>query len=278
MHEQLSRQALSDTAPDGEALFVPDGPFMVPTERSRGPWSPKALHGGPVAALGARAIEVAAGESGLQVVRVTVELLRPVPLVPLKVQTSLFRPGKRVQLRDAVIEADGTAVAALRALSIRVAPDYDGRLPTLTEPEPAPDGPENSAPGTLDLDERPAFHNQGAELRFVAGGDGQPGPATVWIRLRQPVVAGEPPTPLQRAMAAADFGNGVSAELEFRSASFINPDLTVSLLRPPVGEWVCLDARTRLGTPGIGSAQSTLWDVTGRVGTAVQSLLVELGP
>jgi hypothetical protein len=78
-------------------------------------------------------------------------------------------------------------------------------------------------------------------------------------------------------MAAADFGNGVSAELAFGSASFINPDLTVSLLRPPVGEWVCLDARTRLGTWGIGSAQSTLWDVTGRVGIAVQSLLVELG-
>ena len=277
MHEQISYQFLSDAARDGEALFVPDGQFLVPTERSRGPWSPKALHGGPVAALGAWAIERDGGESGLQVVRVTVELLRPVPLAPLTVTTSLFRPGKRVQLRDAVIEADGTAVAAVRALSIRVAPDLDGQLPTLTEPEVAPRGPQSSAPGSLDLDERPAFHNQGAELRFVRGGNGQPGPATVWIRLRQPVVAGEPPSPLQRAMAAADFGNGVSAELAFGSASFINPDLTVSLLRPPVGEWVCLDARTRLGTWGIGSAQSTLWDVTGRVGTAIQSLLVELG-
>jgi len=277
VHEQIFPQALSESAPDGVALFVPDGEFMVPTERSRGPWSPKALHGGPVAALGAWAIERDAGESGLQVVRVTVELLRPVPLAPLTVTTSLFRPGKRVQLRDAVIEADGVAVVAARALSIRVAPDYDGKLPTLTEPETAPIGPEGGGTGSLDLDERPAFHNRGAELRFVHGGNGRPGPATVWIRLCQPVVAGEQPSPLQRVMAASDFGNGVSAELAFGSASFINPDLTVSLLRPPVGEWVCLDARTRFGTSGIGSAQSTLWDVNGRVGTAVQSLLVELG-
>jgi hypothetical protein len=277
VHEQIFPQALSESVPEGEALFVPDGQFLVPTERSRGPWSPKALHGGPVAALGAWAIERDAGESDLQVVRMTVELLRPVPLAPLTVQTSLFRPGKRVQLRDVVIEADGVAVVAVRALSIRVAPDYDGRLPTLTEPEPAPIGPEGAGPGSLNLDERPAFHNRGAELRFVHGGNGQPGPATVWVRLCQPVVAGEQPSPLQRAMAASDFGNGVSAELEFGSASFINPDLTVSLLRPPVGEWVCLDARTRFGTSGIGAAQSSLWDVNGRVGTSIQSLLVELG-
>ncbi|HEY1465420.1 MAG TPA: thioesterase family protein [Acidimicrobiales bacterium] len=277
MHEQISPQPLSASAPEGEALFVPDGEFLVPTERSRGPWSPKALHGGPVAALGAWAIERDAGESDLQVVRMTVELLRPVPLAPLTVQTSLFRPGKRVQLREVVIEADGVAVVAVRALSIRVAPDYDGKLPTLTEPEPTPIGPEGAGTGSLNLDERPAFHNRGAELRFVHGGTGQPGPATVWVRLCQPVVAGEQPSPLQRAMAASDFGNGVSAELEFWSASFINPDLTVSLLRPPVGEWICLDARTRFGTSGIGSAQSTLWDVNGRVGTAIQSLLVELG-
>jgi Thioesterase-like superfamily len=275
--EQISHPPLSELAPDTAALFVPDGTTFVPTELSRGPWSPKALHGGPVAALGARAIEQDAGENGLQVVRVTVELLRPVPLAPLTVQTALFRPGKRVQLRDAVIEAGGVAVAAVRALSIRVAP-ADGRLPILTEPDVSPVGPEHGTPVVLGPQDRLAFHNGGAELRYVRGQNGQTGPATVWARLCQPVVAGEQPSPVQRAMAAADFGNGVSAELEFGSGSFINPDLTVSLVRPPVGEWVCLDARTRFGATGIGSAQSTLWDLDGRVGTAIQSLLVEVGP
>ncbi len=75
--------------------------------------------------------------------------------------------------------------------------------------------------------------------------------------------------------AAADFGNGVAAELDFESSSFINPDLTISVHRPPVGEWICLDARTRFGTPGIGAAESALWDVEGRIGRSVQNLVVE---
>jgi len=89
------------------------------------------------------------------------------------------------------------------------------------------------------------------------------------------VVDGETPSPVQRVVAAADFGNGISAELDFRTALFINPDLTVSLTRPPEGEWVCVDARTRFGAPGLGTAESVLWDVDGRIGRAVQDLLVE---
>ena len=88
--------------------------------------------------------------------------------------------------------------------------------------------------------------------------------------------SGEEPSPWQRAAAAADFGNGVSAELDFDVELFINPDLTVSVHRPPVGEWVCLDARTRFGTPGIGAAESELWDAEGRIGRSVQSLVVEV--
>ena len=274
---QISQPTLSESAPDGAALFLPNGETFVPTDLSRGPWSPKALHGGPVAALAARALEADAGGEGLQVTRMTVELLRPVPLEPLTVGTSLFRPGKRVQLRDVLIQASGVPVAAAVALSIRVAPRDESHLPALTEPEPAPPGPAEGASAVTDPIERPGFHNRGAELRFVRGQFGEIGPATVWVRLCQPVVAGEQPSPLQRVMAAADFGNGVSAELGFGSGSFINPDLTVALTRPPVGEWICLDARTRLTAVGIGSAQSTLWDVAGRVGAAIQCLLVELG-
>ena len=120
-----------------------------------------------------------------------------------------------------------------------------------------------------------AFHNQAVDIRFVGGRFDRRGPATGWFRLRYPVVAGEEVSPVQRVVAAADFGNGISAELDFRTDLFINPDLTVSLTRPPEGEWVCLDARTRFGSPGIGSAESVLWDERGRIGRSVQNLLVE---
>jgi len=116
------------------------------------------------------------------------------------------------------------------------------------------------------------------EMRFAHGRTGGLGPATVWFRLRCPVVLGEEPSPWQRVAAASDFGNGVSAELEFGSSSFLNPDLTVYVHRPPVGEWICLEARTRFGTPGIGAAESALWDEQGRIGRSLQSLVVEIRP
>jgi hypothetical protein len=124
-------------------------------------------------------------------------------------------------------------------------------------------------------DEWVAFHNSGVEMRWVAGRWRQPGPATVWGRLRVPVVAGEETSPVVRAAAIADFGNGISSELEFGQWRFLNPDLTLHLARPPVGEWICLDARTVLGNAGAGLAESSLSDRDGTFGRAVQSLLIE---
>jgi Thioesterase-like superfamily len=262
------------TSEDAAALFVPDGDRLVPTEYGRGPWAPTALHGGPVAALVTRAAESVEGD-GLQLVRMTLELLRPVPLAPLWLTSAVVRPGRRVQLIDTVVEADGVEVAWSRALRLRPDRDQPPVRPTVPEDE-APAPPARGTARTLLAGESRAFHSEGVEMRYVAGAFERPGPATVWIRLRCPVVLGEEPTAWQRTAAAADFGNGVGAELPFGSNRFINPDLTVSVHRPPVGEWVCLDARTRFGAPGIGAAESELWDEEGRIGRAVQNLVVEV--
>jgi hypothetical protein len=259
---------------DAPALFVPEGETMVPTDLARGPWSPGALHGGPVAALVARATEAHGADDGLQLARITLELLRPVPLAPLRTRSVLVRPGRKVQLIDTVVEADGVEVAWSRGLRIRVASDQVTLTPTVAEDE-APPPPVEGEISTPMSDDFVAFHNAGMEMRFVSGRFDQPGPALVWFRLRCPVVAGEAPSPWQRAVAAADFGNGVAAELPFAGSLFINPDLTIQLHRPPVGEWICLDARTRFGTPGVGSAESALWDERGRIGRSIQSLLIE---
>jgi hypothetical protein len=113
------------------------------------------------------------------------------------------------------------------------------------------------------------------EFRNVSGHFAVPGPATAWLRLRVPVLAGEEPSPLQRVMAAADFGNGLSGILDFREYIYINPDLTVYLHRLPIGEWVCLEAVTDAGDKGVGIAQSRLWDGTGHIGRSIQSLLID---
>ncbi len=257
------------------SLFEPDGLRLVPTEYARGPWSKDALHGGPVAALAVRAAE-RLGSNQLRLVRITVELLRPVPVAPLDIRSKVVRSGRKVQLVDTVLGSDGTEVAWSRALFIRSG--LDQLVPDSASSEDVVPSPAGSGRpmGGLESPYR-AFHNEAVEMRFVSGNFDAKGPATVWMRLRGSVVAGEQPSPWQRVAAVADFGNGVSAELDFGSSVFINPDLTVSVHRPPVGEWVCLEARTRFGSPGIGAAESALWDERGRIGRAVQSLLVETG-
>jgi hypothetical protein len=255
---------------DVDSLFVPvaDGRWL-PTDFARGPWTPDALHGGPPSALLARAAEPLLDD--LQPVRLTVELLRPVPVAPLTVDAAVVRPGRKVRLVSARIVHDGKEVATATVLAIRRA---DVAVPDHPRP-PTPSPPSEGIaipPRALDYD---AFHNCGVEHRFVAGAFDEPGPATDWIRLRVPVVAGEEPSGLQRVAAAADFGNGISRFVDFEKLLFINPDLTVYLHREMVGEWLCLDATSILEPNGTGLAQSLLFDEQGVLGRSLQSLLVD---
>lgn len=256
-----------------EAVFTgADGRFVA-TELARGPWDPRAQHGGAPAALLMRAFEQLPSSDGLVIARVTYELLRPVPLGELSVQAGVVRPGRRVELADASVRtADGIEVVRARALRVRAA-ELDGSVPT--EPDPPPPGPETGvtrAPGFTPPRE-PTFYPSAIEIRFVQGGFGG-GPSTGWFRLKVPIVAGEETTPLQRLAACADFGNGISAILEWDKHLFINPDLTIYVDRAPEGEWICLQARTIISDGGPGIAESVLYDRRGRVGRAVQALLV----
>jgi hypothetical protein len=257
-----------------DAVFHPDGDTFVPTELARGPWDVNAQHGGGAAAILGRAIERFEPEGGLAVARITVELLRPVPMTPLTIATRMRRPGKRVQLVEASLRADGVEVVQATALRVQ---------PVVTEVESPLDPPDRPPPdpaslGALDrliAQERPKNFSDAFELRLAAGTPfGTPGPATMWFRLRVPVVAGEEPSPLMRVLVVSDFGNGISGVLDYERFVFINPDLTVYLRRPPVGEWVALDAATWLQPGGAAFAEGALYDEQGRVGRAVQALYV----
>lgn len=252
-----------------DALFAPDGDRFVPTELTQGPWAIGAQHGGPPAALLARAMENHEPRSDLRVARFTVELLRPVPLASLSVEAFTIRPGKRVRLLGASLSSEGNQLATATAWQIQtseaIPPTHDSSPPT---------GPEEGRTPTVSSAWPTGYHETGVEMRFVEGDMSAVGSSTVWIRLRQPVVLGEAPTPLQRVAAVADFGNGVSTALDPERFTFINPDLSVYLHRMPGGEWICLDAKTDAGPDGIGLAQSNLYDTTGGIGRSLQSLLL----
>jgi hypothetical protein len=250
------------------AFYTRSGDAFVPSELTRGPWDPGAQHAGPPSALLGRAVE----RAGFEVGRITVEILRPVPLAPLRVAAQVLRPGRSVELVGAALTAeDGTEVARATAWRLRGG----------TDSAPGTAGDASRPPGPDAGTEQPFFptgqavgYHTAMDYRFVTGGFVEPGPATVWLRMRQPLVAGEPTSPLARVLAAADSGNGVSAALDYRRWLFINTELSVHLIRVPDGEWVCLDSVTRIGPRGVGLAETVLWDERGRLGRAAQTLLV----
>ena len=194
------------------AFFEPaatDG--FVATPAAAGPWSAQAQHGGPPSALAARALERHEPDEGQRLARVAVDILRPVPVGKITVRTRTVRPGRRVALIEAVLEADGQEVMQVRGWRIaRPA----GRGPsTPAGPRPPPIPPEQPPPVF------PGAHMTGyleaIEWRYVAGGGFDvPGPASVWARPKIPLLPGEEPSPMCRALLLADSGSGVSAALD----------------------------------------------------------------
>jgi Thioesterase-like superfamily len=263
-----------------------DGRFVA-TEMARGPWDPNAQHGGAPAALLVRAFERVPAPDGLSLARVTYEFIRPAPIGAVELRAEVVRPGRRTQLLEGSMLADGVEVVRARALRVLKAQtgdagggggadrvgDAGGRGGADADVAVPPAGPEHGRPMDFDLPHRPMFAPDSVEIRFVSGSWGR-GPCTAWFRLRRPLVTGEAPSPLQHLAAAGDFGNGISATLSWDEYLYINPDLTLYVEREPVGEWICLDSRTRIHAGGIGVAESVLFDERGRVGRATQALLV----
>jgi hypothetical protein len=256
-----------------DAFYEPDGERYLATELTRGPWDPGAQHAGPPAALLGREIELLPEAEEFQVGRVTCEILRSVPIAPVTVSARVLRPGRRVQLVEAELcDEGGEPLMRASAWRLRTAPvEIPSEAMAATEPPPAP---EQGAELEFFPTGAEIGYHSAMDVRFVAGGWLQPGPATVWLRMRGTLVAGEEPSPLQRTLVTADVGNGVSASLDFHRYLFINVDLTVHLERMPVGEWICVDAQTLPQPDGNGTAESVLCDRDGRIGRALQTLLI----
>lgn len=250
------------------AFYVREGGRFVPTELTRGPWSPDAQHAGPAAALIAREVEALEGDH-LQLARFTMDVLRPVPLVPLRVEARVVRSGRSTQLVEASLGDDAGVIARASAWRIR----GERREELDLDPTPPP-SPEEAGPAPFfEMPWKPSYFDA-MEWRLARGVLDAPGPAAVWMRMRGALVEGEEPSPVARVLAAADSGNGISWALPLDTSIFINTEITVHLARMPEDQWVCLDARTRIGSQGVGLAESVLWDRRGMIGRGTQALLV----
>jgi hypothetical protein len=257
-----------------QSVFVPDGESFVPSAHARGPWDPAALHGGAPAALIAAAFERMRPGSGFHVARMSFEFLRPIPFAALTLSTCITRAGRRVQELAAALHCGEELICRAGALRVLALPP--GVPEAATGPAERMPGPEAGRPIRFALEgsSEESFGRSAMEMRFLSDPRAL-GPGRVWMRMRHPLLPGEPAGPLALLAAAADFGNGVGAELPFDGFLFINADLTIHLHRRPAGEWIGLDARTLLHHGGTGLAESVLHDRHGPVGRAFQALVVQ---
>ncbi|MGH6856414.1 MAG: thioesterase family protein [Methylocella sp.] len=255
-----------------EAVYQLDGSRVLTSPHAAGPWSTTTQHGAAPAGLIAWAVDQIEAAQPMQVARLTIDLLRPVPLAPLSIVTDIVREGRKIQVSTVRLMAEGVEVARASALRVRIEPMA---LPDANMEEPLGlPGPDAGVdPGHVGALASPFL--SGVAMRHVKGDFRTPGAAAVWYRVDRPLIASAAISPLMRAAITSDFSNGTSAVLDPTSWTFINGDLTVSLARQPIGDWILLDALSWIGPAGAGIASARLGDTRGWFGRAVQSLVIE---
>jgi hypothetical protein len=208
-----------------------------------------------------------------RLVRLTVELIRPIPMGGFLVQAEIRKPGRSVTFSEAEMLDQDRVYARAYAMHLRRLDEFECNTAEVDVP-----ALESSQPGQFPLHSWPhglvAFPNT-VEVRYDPSASlGAGGPTTMWMRTKVPILADEEPSPFQRISPLADCGNGVSYNDYLDKVLFVNPDLNVSLHRDPVGEWFCSKVVSHWQSDGTGLTDAELFDVNGPVGRAVQNLLL----
>lgn len=245
--------------------------WFRPTDACRGPWSADACHAGPPTGLLARAAERLVPDQRL--VRLTVDLARPIPHAGFSITAERIRTGRTVST-SALSIVDDTGKVVVTASGMHVANGPRFHVPT--PPHGLPDF-DRAVPGRFPIahgaHELPMF-SSGVEVRYPPGDGPAPGPTRLWMRAL-PLLPDEEPSGFQRICPLADCGNGVSRNGEVTDYAFMNTDLTVLLHREPEGEWFGIDAVSRWEPNGHGMSDALLFDREGLVGRALQTLIVQ---
>lgn len=242
-------------------------------------WYDEGQHGGAFTALVAGHLETIPTLADMEVSRITVELFRVVPIVPLRIEHDVVREGKKIQTITArVFDPADSLLSIVTMQRLRVTPldlpdDIEPLRPDLPPPEPQK-AALGEAWGVGDPN-KVMFHRHAMEVQDSVGGFATKGPGAVWMRLLKPVIADRPNSAVQRIVATADFANGVSRALDMDTWVFMNPDLTIHITRYPEGEWIGLSAESSYGSLGRGVATGRIWDTSGFVGRSTQTLFLD---
>lgn len=174
-----------------EPFFHRDGDVLLPTAHAAGPWSGASLNGRVIAGLLAGELERLHGDPAFLPARLTVDMQRAPGLVPLKVETSVVRDGRRIRLIDARLIADGQ-VAARASCQFLLRTENPAGHGWHGERWMAP-WPEELPPGEPTQDNMFGLW----EMRWIIGAMGVAGQRRLWMREVRELVGREPLTPFQ---------------------------------------------------------------------------------
>lgn len=251
-----------------------DGEFAIfdSTDGTRSNWDPEIQHGSPPLALMTKHIEALAGDSGLRIGRLTLDILGAIPVTRVRVRAWVDRPGKRISLMVAEMSAarpDGTYRTVARVTAWLLAPSDTADAATDRYP-PLVEGESMSVPhgwqGAQGYLETVSWRRQPD-----TGDTGN----VIWLSPLVPLVDSEPMTDVQALALVVDSANGAGAALDPEQFVFMNTDTAVHLHRLPVGTDFALRALGSIGPDGIGVTTAEIFDRQGFIGSSAQTLLVQ---
>ena len=245
-----------------------------PTAATGGAWAVDEQHISPMTGLIVHAVETfaaARGADGLVVARVSMDILGVLKLEDFEIEVETVRPGRTIELLEAVVIARGRPAVRARVwrmAQLDTAAVAGGGAPALPAPE--------SVGVWAMSDAWPGEFITSLEVRPTA--PVRPGRTTAWISTRLELLAGEPVSELARFLALVDTANGIAIRESPKDWLFPNLDLTIHLHRQPRGRWTGLDTTVVFGAHGHGLTSTVLHDLDGPVGRAEQILTVRPAP
>ncbi|EFE66001.1 MULTISPECIES: thioesterase family protein [Streptomyces] len=245
-----------------------------PTAHASGAWDQDEQHFSPLGGLVVHALDrhlAGRADQGLVISRISYDILGRLALDECEILVETVRPGRTIELLEAVVRTAGRPVVRARAWLLAsldtaaVAGGAGERLPH----------PRTLTPWAMS-EQWPGGYIASLDVRPVA--PPRPGRTTAWISTRLGLVAGEASSPLASYLALVDTANGIAVRRPPTEWMFPNVDLTVHLHRRPGGDWTGLDTTVAFGPTGQGLTSTVLHDLDGPVGTAQQILTVRPQP
>ena len=258
----------TDSSSDAYFLPLGDGRYFA-TDRVGGAWYTDEQHIAPLLGLLTHLVEVdrdARRKDGLVVAGLSFDNLGRIGLGEFRTGTEVVRPGRSVELVEAVATQGERDAVRLRAWLLR--PGDTAAIAATTLEAIAP--PEETEPWDPTTD-WPGGFIASAEVRRRRFG---PGRAHFWARTEVPLIAGGGYSQLAYYVGLLDIANGMTVRRSPSEVAFPNVDLSAKLFAVPSGEWVGFDTTVTFGANGTGVTSTVLHDRSGPIGVMGQTLTV----